>query len=299
MTGINPVTLRAWERRYGLIKPQRTPKGHRLYTEADIARIQSILGLLERGIPISQAGQVLDEAPAACAPRQPRPLNVSDSGIWDQHRISWRKALQSFDEHALGDACDDSLSLFPVDLVMHRLASPLMQELSDHAVADADAGLRAQHYFFQSFLRHKLGARFIHDAARSAGPRLLMACPTGETDDIALLLLAVSAQAQGYRVVLLGINVDNDALLAAVRSSRCAGLVLASRCNRPPRGLLTALSDVNPPVFLLDAASAWPGTDAEQFIPMPDATTALRAIAQRLPAASGDGIRRNDYSGAV
>ena len=43
LTGVNAVTLRAWERRYNLIRPQRTPKGHRLYTQADVDRARSIL----------------------------------------------------------------------------------------------------------------------------------------------------------------------------------------------------------------------------------------------------------------
>lgn len=41
LTGVNPVTLRAWERRYGLIKPQRTPKGHRLYPQDQVQRVQA------------------------------------------------------------------------------------------------------------------------------------------------------------------------------------------------------------------------------------------------------------------
>ena len=51
-TGINPVTLRAWERRYGLFVPHRTPKGHRLYTQADIERVKHIQFLLSQGHPI-------------------------------------------------------------------------------------------------------------------------------------------------------------------------------------------------------------------------------------------------------
>ena len=43
LTGINPVTLRAWERRYNLITPKRTPKGHRLYSENDIEIIKQVL----------------------------------------------------------------------------------------------------------------------------------------------------------------------------------------------------------------------------------------------------------------
>lgn len=63
-TGINDVTLRAWERRYGLIRPMRTPKGHRLYSPGDIARIKRILELLDQGIPVSQVHRVLDDEPA-------------------------------------------------------------------------------------------------------------------------------------------------------------------------------------------------------------------------------------------
>lgn len=62
-TGINDVTLRAWERRYGLIRPMRTPKGHRLYSASDIARIKRILELLDQGIPVSQVHRVLDDDP--------------------------------------------------------------------------------------------------------------------------------------------------------------------------------------------------------------------------------------------
>ena len=54
LTGVNPVTLRAWERRYGLVTPHRTSKGHRLYTEADVALIREVIGLLGQGVPVSR-----------------------------------------------------------------------------------------------------------------------------------------------------------------------------------------------------------------------------------------------------
>lgn len=38
-SGVLPVTLRAWERRYGLLKPQRTPKGHRLYPRSELDKV--------------------------------------------------------------------------------------------------------------------------------------------------------------------------------------------------------------------------------------------------------------------
>ncbi|EMC8540011.1 MerR family transcriptional regulator, partial [Pseudomonas aeruginosa] len=68
LTGVHPVTLRAWERRYGLVVPQRTGKGHRLYSEEQVERIRRILVWLERGVAISQVRALLErpeETPAA------------------------------------------------------------------------------------------------------------------------------------------------------------------------------------------------------------------------------------------
>lgn len=60
LTGINPITLRAWERRYDLIEPVRTEGGHRLYTQAHIDHIKSAIELTEKGIPISQVKALLE-----------------------------------------------------------------------------------------------------------------------------------------------------------------------------------------------------------------------------------------------
>ncbi|ORC53319.1 helix-turn-helix-type transcriptional regulator, partial [Pseudomonas floridensis] len=59
LTGVNPVTLRAWERRYGLIQPTRTDSGHRLYSQSDIDTVRSILDWIERGVAVSKIGKIL------------------------------------------------------------------------------------------------------------------------------------------------------------------------------------------------------------------------------------------------
>ena len=57
LTGVNPVTLRAWERRYGLIQPVRTEGGHRLYSQSDIEAIRSIVAWTERGVAVKSAAR--------------------------------------------------------------------------------------------------------------------------------------------------------------------------------------------------------------------------------------------------
>ncbi|MCK8517041.1 MerR family transcriptional regulator [Methylonatrum kenyense] len=289
MTGVNPVTLRAWERRYGLIQPQRTAKGHRLYTESDINRIQNILVLLERGIPISQASQVLDdsEIPATAEPAAGDDVGELDS--WQRHLANWRRALETFDERAIDAACGDTLSLFPVEAVLERLARPLLAQLAEEG-RENDLILAHRH-LLQATLRNRLGARFLHQGTRGQGPILLTACPAGESDDISLMLLSVEAQANGYRVVLLGTDVDSTSLAEAVRASHCAGLVLSSRSRRPPRGLLDAMADMSCPVFLLDEAASWNDLPASNSIPIPEPQTALRVIGRRLPPAQAGANR--------
>lgn len=77
ITGVNAVTLRAWERRYGLIVPHRTPKGHRLYSAEHVARIQAILTWLGRGVSVSQVKGLL---------RSGQPAFSEASSLWEEKR---------------------------------------------------------------------------------------------------------------------------------------------------------------------------------------------------------------------
>lgn len=58
--GINPVTLRAWQRRYGLLKPQRSEGGHRLFDEEDIQRIEEIKRWISNGVPVGKVKALLE-----------------------------------------------------------------------------------------------------------------------------------------------------------------------------------------------------------------------------------------------
>ena len=61
ITGINPITLRAWERRYRLIEPIRTESGHRLYTDDNIDTLKKVIRLNQQGVPISQIKSLLEK----------------------------------------------------------------------------------------------------------------------------------------------------------------------------------------------------------------------------------------------
>ncbi|MGB5304726.1 MAG: MerR family transcriptional regulator [Gammaproteobacteria bacterium] len=232
LTGINPVTLRAWERRYNLITPQRTPKGHRLYSEDDVERIKQVLDLLDQGVSISQVKPLLGHTPGQPA-TAPAPDTAGE--VWKHYQDSMLRAIENFDEHALESAYNDALSLYPADIVNQRLTTPLMQILGARW-KESDSGIAEEH-FFSVYLRNKLGARIHHLNQRSSGPQLLLACLPGEFHDIGLLFFAQAVVNFGYRVIVLGANTPLEQLPGVLKKRPCTGVVL-SFSSRPSRGVL-------------------------------------------------------------
>src|SRR5690606_39868553 len=89
LTGVNPVTLRAWERRYGLIQPLRTEGGHRLYSQADVEAIRSIITWTERGVAVSKGAQLLERGASGRTEATAEP-RAGERGEW---RARVREAL--------------------------------------------------------------------------------------------------------------------------------------------------------------------------------------------------------------
>ena len=69
ITGVNAITLRAWERRYGLIEPIRTDSGHRLYDQSHIDAITQAVELTKQGVPISQVKSLLAKPKLSVQPQ--------------------------------------------------------------------------------------------------------------------------------------------------------------------------------------------------------------------------------------
>ncbi len=281
LTGVNAVTLRAWERRYGLVQPRRTPKGHRLYSRSDIERIRRVLLLLERGISISQARRVLDTAESG---------GGGPAGPWRRHLQSLLAAVAALDDTALEERYDGLLALYPVDLVFQRLVVPLLEELGTRW--QSGTGTVAEEHFFVVYLRNKLGARLHHGPAAAGRTRLLGACVEGERHELGLLLFAVQALASGFRPILLGADMPLDGLAAAARRSGSAAIVLSGSpyLDWDGRGarLARLVEQAGRPVFVGGGFSVRHGAALAGVGALPlgeDIAHGLRQIGERLAAA--------------
>lgn len=233
MTGINAVTLRAWERRYGLVKPSRTEAGHRLYSDANVEQIRDILQLLDQGIAISRVPEALKESELQDIFQQ------QDQGPWKRYQDNMLKAIQYFDEATLESTYNEAMSLYPIDVVTKQLLLPLinslgekwMQEASLVGKLDQQSQMQslgiAEEHFFSVFMRNKLGARFHHRNLQNSGQSIVAACLPGEQHEFGLLLFALAAHARGYRIVLLGANMPMLQLSEVVKRTASSAIVLS------------------------------------------------------------------------
>jgi DNA-binding transcriptional MerR regulator len=280
LTGVKPMTLRAWERRYGLIRPQRTPKGHRLYTHQHVERIRRVLTLMERGVPVGRVRDLLDADPLPTA---------ETSGPWHDYLERMAAAIARFDELELDRIHEEALSLHPIEQVTRRLYLPLLVHLGERW--EVIAGGIAEEHFFAMYLRSKLGARLQHRARYAAGPLVLGACAPGEQHEIGLLLFALEANGAGLRTVLLGADTPLEDIAVACNRSGCDAVVVSSSVD-PARDFFASalpalVQAAQVPVFVggrtgARHAAAIAATGA---IPLAsDLDEGVRVIAERLAA---------------
>src|SRR6185436_4807042 len=234
LTGVNPVTLRAWERRHGLVEPVRTPSGHRLYGHEHIESIHRILGLLKKGLPISQVARAMS-APAQSS-------RGGEAGRWGALGERLVAATARFDEPELEHTYAAALALHPVEEVTDRLLLPVLRELGRRW--QTGEGTVAEEHFFSVYVRDKLGARFHHRTRHDRGPRILAACLPDEQHEIGLLVFALAAHEHGLRIVLLAARTPLEELPGVTQRTHSAAVVLSATLPPPKHVLGEQLTDL-------------------------------------------------------
>lgn len=189
-TGVNPVTLRAWERRYGLLKPQRTAKGHRLYPLEQVERVEAILGWLQRGASVGQVRELLD-----------KPSSTPPKGDWQARQFQLIEAIASLSQRALDQRLNQAMALYPAVTLCEQLLLPLLDRLDLRWRSYFNGQL--EQAFFHSWLRSKLGARVYHDNQLLQGPAVLLVEDSERAFSAGLWLCAWLFTSNGFPVEVL------------------------------------------------------------------------------------------------
>lgn len=122
VTGVNSVTLRAWERRYGLIKPLRTNKGHRLYRTEDIELVKTIQTWLARGLAIGKVSELLDAGPQAAEMRI--------ENTWQVFHAELMAIMGELHLGKLEAFFNQLFAVYPAAIIADQLIAPALENLS-------------------------------------------------------------------------------------------------------------------------------------------------------------------------
>lgn len=210
-TGVGAELLRAWERRYGLLDPERTAAGYRLYSEADVRRVARMQELLASGLSAAEAARQALVEPADTSP--------------DGAPAELRTALERLDDAAAHAAFDRLLAAYSLRPVLEEIVLPLLRELGDRW-SRGEISV-AQEHFASNLVRGRL-LGLARGWDRGTGPRAVLACPPGERHDLGLLAFGLALREQGWRITFLGADTPADTLLQTVTALEPAAVVLAA-----------------------------------------------------------------------
>lgn len=219
--GVSPERLRAWEKRYRLLSPDRSTGGFRLYSDADAARVERMLVHLERGASAAEAARLAWERPVVAEPPTGGPVRL------DQEVRRLRERLEAFDDAGAHAVLDELIATFALETVLRDVILPYLVELGERwRSGEVTVG---QEHFASNLLRARL-LSLAQGWGQGAGPRVVLAAPPGEQHDLGLIVCGLVLSRQGLRVVFLGADSPIETLITTVRTVRPA-LVLLSTVN--------------------------------------------------------------------
>jgi DNA-binding transcriptional MerR regulator len=236
-TGLKADVLRAWERRYNLPRPERTPGGHRLYSEYDIETIKWLRERQVEGLSISRAVDLwkeLGEAgsdpleayapPGVYAPSERLP--AADTRI-ETLRQSWLEAALAFNSLQADEILNQAFAIYPVETVCAEILQRGVSLIGNEWLLDK-ASVQQEH-FTTALASRRLETLITATPLPTRPQTVLLGCPPGEQHTFPVLLLNLLLRRRGLGVVYLGANLPIEHLgeTAAVIKPRL--IVLAAQ----------------------------------------------------------------------
>ncbi|MBJ2346123.1 MULTISPECIES: MerR family transcriptional regulator [Pseudomonas] len=244
-TGVNAVTLRAWERRYGLIVPHRTAKGHRLFNAEHVQRIQSILTWINRGVAVSKIKPLLET---------PQPPEEPVQDEWQRQRHALLLAVTQLAERQVDDLINQAMALYPPRTVCEQLLLPLLAELQTRW--QGQFGAQLEQVLFHTWLRSKFGSRIYHNNRQLRGAPLLLVNQSQSHQEPCLWLTAWLASSADCPVEILDGPLPAGELALAVERLKVRAVLVYSNHALDLSQLPRLLNAIDCPIIIAGPAAS-------------------------------------------
>ncbi|MFZ0076680.1 MerR family transcriptional regulator [Exiguobacterium undae] len=233
LVGLNPTTIRAWERRYQVLDPDRSESGHRIYSDSDVAKLRWIVDKQKEGLSVSKAIQLYE-----------MPVNrtevPTDYGI--ELRDQLFEALTNFEERHAHDIMNKAFSMFSFDKVIQDIVGPLLHEIG--MKWEKGAITIAHEHFATAFLRARLSTLSLQMPINPFLPRILCVCAPEEEHELGLLFFTLYLRQSGFDVIFLGAGIPVQDLVTVTKQLTPRAVVLSCTISDHLKDLDEAIAQI-------------------------------------------------------
>ncbi|MBS8264720.1 MerR family transcriptional regulator [Mesobacillus boroniphilus] len=238
MLGIQPGTLRAWERRYQMIAPVRNESGHRLYTEEHIEILRWLISKINQGFTISQAVSLLENSALSNGnPEMPKRDRLDEIGD------KLLTALLEFNSSNAHELINQAFSLFTIDKTVIDLLGPILIKVGD--LWEEGSITTAHEHFASSFIRSRIEGLSNSFPHNSFLPKSIAVCGPGERHELGLLIYTMYLRRKGFEVVFLGTSLAENDLEVVVEKVKPKFLFLSCTLDENREATLKLAEEVN------------------------------------------------------
>lgn len=236
LTGVPETSLRAWERRYGVVVPHRNASGYRVYDEAALAAVSTMRRLVDDGWSPADAAVAVRDGTAPAFPddgavgRDSRNADLSGAEALTRHFLSSAALL---DTAGIEESLDAGFALGSFEHVVDTWLFPALEALGE-GWARGEIDVAGEHAA-SAAVHRRLSAAFDAAGSRSRGPTVVVGLPPGSLHDLGSLAFATALRRRGLDVLYLGADVPVSSWETAVssRRARAAVMSVATLDDRP------------------------------------------------------------------
>ncbi|MBY0000629.1 MerR family transcriptional regulator [Priestia aryabhattai] len=203
MVGIQPGTLRAWERRYQILNPVRNESGHRLYTEEDLRKLKWLTEKVSGGFTISQAVSLLETESSTVGTFEEEGEVDSPQKIRDELLTM----LLSFEEGKAQDLINHAFSLYSVEKVVIDILGSLLVTVGD--MWEKGQITSAHEHYTTQVLKTRISMIFYSLPSNGLLPKAIAVCGPNETHEVGLLVFTLFLRRKGFEVIYLGSSIED------------------------------------------------------------------------------------------
>lgn len=245
-TGLSPHVIRAWERRYGAIAPERSAGKHRLYSEEEVERLAMLRRTVQNGHSIGKVARLSAAELSALAADAPAPSRSARDTLPDDPATPFRAkaltAVERYDGPALEATLRDALVALGHNGLLRRAVAPLAEEIGERW---RNGALTAAHeHFFTASVKVFLSELTRQFATSLIAPRIVVGTPLGQLHELGAIMAATTAANLGWRPVYLGPSLPAAEIAGAALRNEADAVALSIVYPEDDPNLARELTDL-------------------------------------------------------